>query len=89
MNQRNPNRNDSLIRQPLVSSEQGPRPFFSRTESLESPPKAPPRRFNLNRDTLYQSMVDDNSIDDSDGSNMTSITTTTTGDLKRSEFLKS
>lgn len=78
MNERNQNRYETLIRQPLAA-EQSPN-MFSRTGSLDSPPVAPPRKFHLRKEAQYQSMVEDNSIDDSDGSNMTSITTTTTGD---------
>lgn len=78
MNQKNPNCYDSLIRQPLVGNDNR-KVMFTRAGSLDSPPKAPPRRI-FKRDTQYQTMADDNSIDDSDGSNMTSITTTTTGD---------
>lgn len=79
MNERNQNRYETLIRQPLVVAEQSPN-MFSQTGSLDSPPVAPPRKFNLRKEQQYQTMVEDNSIDDSDGSNMTSITTTTTGD---------
>lgn len=79
MNDRNQNRYETLIRQPSIVNEQSPQ-MFSRTGSLDSPPVAPPRKFQMRKETQYQSMVEDNSIDDSDGSNMTSITTTTTGD---------
>lgn len=82
MNQRNENRYENIIRQPLVSDGESSKSILSRVESLDSPPVAPPRRFRLKSESKYQSMVDDNSIDDSDGSNMTSITTTTTGDEK-------
>lgn len=68
-----------MIRQPLVPPERSPS-IFARGGPLDSPPIAPPRRFHLRKDSQYQSMAEDNSIDDSDGSNMTSITTTTTGD---------
>lgn len=79
MNERNKNRYETLIRQPLVAAENTPN-TFSRCSSLDSPPVAPPRRFHIRKGSQYQSMVEDNSIDDSDGSNMTSITTTTTGE---------
>lgn len=80
MNERNQNHYETLIRQPLVAAEHSQN-ILSRGGSLDSPsPVAPPRRFHIRKESQYQSMVEDNSIDDSDGSNMTSITTTTTGD---------
>lgn len=80
MNQKNGSGCDSYIRQPLVSSDHCPKNVFTRTSSISSPPVAPPRRFNIKKEAEYQTMVEDNSIDDSDGSNITSITTTTTGE---------
>lgn len=79
MNQRNQNPYENVIRQPLVAPDRSPN-IFSRVGSLDSPPVAPPRRFRLRKEAQYQTMVEDNSIEDSDGSNMTSITTTTTGE---------
>lgn len=79
MNERNKSRYETLIRQPLVASEHSHH-VFSRGGSLDSPPVPPPRKFQIRKESQYQTMIEDNSIDDSDGSNMTSITTTTTGD---------
>lgn len=79
LNERNQSRYETLIRQPLVAAEHSQH-IFSRAGSLDSPPVPPPRKFQIKKGSQYQSMVEDNSIDDSDGSNMTSITTTTTGD---------
>ena len=78
MNDKNQNRYETLIRQPLVAEQS--QNLFSRDTSIDSPPVPPPRRFHIRKGSQYQSMIEDNSIDDSDGSNMTSITTTTTGD---------
>ncbi|CRL08236.1 CLUMA_CG021010, isoform B [Clunio marinus] len=79
MNQKNDQRYENLIAQPLTIAPEKPPRIFPRAGSLDSPPVRPPRKLNLKKDNQYHSMVDDNSIDDSDGgSNMTSITTTTT-----------
>lgn len=61
---------------------------YSRASSLDSSPKALPqqqqqqRRFRAKRDNIYQSMIEDTSLEDSDGSNIvtTSTTTTNTGE---------
>lgn len=76
MNHRNQSRYENLVRQPSAPSGTS---NFARGASLDSPPVAPPRKFLVRKESQYQSMVDE-SVDDSDGSNMTSITTTTTGE---------
>jgi hypothetical protein len=68
---------DNYTRQPLVSTNR------IRSESLsDSPPShvPPPRRFRAKRDNLYHSMIEDTSLEDSDGSNIASTTTTNTGE---------
>jgi hypothetical protein len=71
MNQRKAD--DNYSRQPLVAS------CRARSESLDSsPPHVPPRRFRAKRDNLYHSMIEDTSLEDSDGSNIASTTTTNT-----------
>jgi hypothetical protein len=75
-NRKNRNYYENLIRQPSEKFS----PSFSRCGSLDSPPIRPPRKSQL-KENLYQSIIDDNSMD-SDGSNITS-TTTTAGDLKK------
>jgi hypothetical protein len=75
-NQNNDNNESSSANQPFFES-QGRGLCFQ--ASMDSLPKALPRSFNLKQLMQYQSMVEENSID-SDGSNMTSITATTTGD---------
>lgn len=70
------NHYDDSVRPNLIANEQL-RPLFSRAESLDSPVR-PPRRHQLRKQSLYQAMHEENSID-SDGSNITN-TTTATGD---------
>lgn len=79
MNQRNSQRYENLIGHSSMSNPSSPANVVrnSRSASLESPYQ---KRFYCRKNDQYNSMVDDNSIDDSDGSNMTTITTTTTGE---------
>jgi hypothetical protein len=67
----------NLSQKSLSSS---PHSAVRRGTSLDTPPVPPERtkRFRLRKENQYQSMIEDNSVD-SDGSNMTSVTTTTTG----------
>jgi hypothetical protein len=80
MNQRNSQRYENLLGHSSMSNPSSPANVVvrnSRSASLESPYQ---KRFYCRKNDQYQTMVDDNSIDDSDGSNMTTITTTTTGE---------
>lgn len=73
MNRKIPNPYENLVRQPLVETELSTKKF-----SQDSPPIAPFTRFHMQKEKQYHSMVEDNSVEDSDGSNMTSVTTTGT-----------
>jgi hypothetical protein len=78
MSQRGHPHLESLIQRSASSSSQSG--VVRRGASLDTPPVPPERtkRFRLRKENQYQSMIEDNSVD-SDGSNMTSVTTTTTG----------
>lgn len=72
---------DNAIRQPLVACAPSQNIILqagSLSHSMAESPLRPQRRYQLKKDEVYHSMVEENSID-SDGSNVTN-TTTTTGD---------
>lgn len=58
----------------------GSQNLLRRGSSLDAASLSSQRRMRIRKDSQYQSMIEDTSMD-SDGSNMTSVTTTTTGEL--------
>ena len=75
MSQKNQNL-ENLIQKTATGSQN----LLRRGSSLDTASLCSQRRMKIRKDSQYQSMIEDTSVD-SDGSNMTSVTTTTTGEL--------